>query len=230
MGQVTIELYEYGLFINHNDGVTVLFPERNHVLTMTAGGETIPIVRGADMEMMGPGGAPVPASKPTQLAGYGRFVLDLKAAFGPAPIPVMPDLYDPAAPVDATVLNGRLSLKGGRIDGRACSYPGKQSTFTFPNGSFTVTDLVVFEMDIPTGEVAQLRVNGKFVDVADGATIEIRNGDGLGCPPQNFEALDELVELCRLGGYPNATAPTAVRSQIYAQGSTNICADAMITP
>jgi hypothetical protein len=228
MGKVTVELFEYALFINHNDGLTVVFPEPNHVLVIEGATGTVAVTRGANMEMMGPGGAKLPASKPEELPGYRQYVLDLQTAMGQATAPVAPSLYDSLAAVDPEVLNGRLLLKGGRIDGRPCSDPAKRAKFNFPNGQFTVTDTAVFEMDIPDREVAQLRVNGTFMDVEDGATIRIRNSDGFGCPPKDFASLDELVTLCELGGYYNATAPTQAGGRISAQGGTNICANAQV--
>ena len=228
MGKVTVELFEYALFINRTDGLTVIFPEPNHVLVIESPAGTLPVTRGANMEMMGPGGAELPPSMPEKLPGYGQYVLDLEAAMGQATAPVVPSLYDPLAPVDPAVLNGRLLLKGGRIDGRPCSNPVKRAKFTFPNGPFTVTDTAVFEMDIPDGEVAQLRVNTTFIDVEDGTTIRIRNSDGFGCPPKNFAVLDELVKLCEYGGYYNAAAPTQAGGSLSAQGGTNVCANAQV--
>jgi hypothetical protein len=125
------------------------------------------------------------------------------------------------------VHNGRLLPKGGRIDGLQCSVPEKRVQYTFPNGLFTVTDTAVFEMDIPDGEVARLRINTTFIDVEDGSTIRIHNGDALGCPPKDFWALDELVPLSELGGYSGVTAPTASGSSLSAQGPTNVCPNAM---
>jgi hypothetical protein len=229
MGKVTVELFEYALFINHADGLTVIFPEPNHVLVIESPTGTLAVTRGANMEMMGPGGVELPASKPTELPGYGQYVLDLQAAMGQATAPVAPSLYDPLAAVDPTVLNGRLLLKGGRIDGRPCSDPAKRVKFNFRNGQFTVTDTAVFEMDIPDREVVQLRINGAFIDVEDGTTIRIRNSDGLGCPRKDFAALDEMVTLSALGGYNTATAPMQAGSRISAQGGTNICANAKVS-
>jgi hypothetical protein len=223
MGTVKVELFEYALFINHTKGMTVIFPEPNHVLTVEGPNGTLPITRGADMEMMGPGGRSLAPAPPTELPGYGQFVLDLQAAYGPGKL--ASSLYDPSTPVDPTCVNGRLLLKSGRIDGLQCSVPEKRVQYTFPNGLFTVTDTAVFEMDIPDGEVAKLRINTTFIDVEDGTTIRIHNGDGLGCPPKNFWALDELVPLSALGGC-RGTAPTAA-SSLSAQGPTSVCPNAM---
>jgi hypothetical protein len=226
MGKVTVELFEYALFINHNKGITVIFPERNHVLTVEGPNGTLPVTRGADMEMMGPGGRPFASAPPTELPGYGQFVLDLQAAYGPGK--VEPSLFDPSTPVDPACINGRLLLKGGRINGSQCSVPEKRVQYTFPKGPFTVTDTAVFEMDIPDGEVAQLRINTTFIDVEDGTTIRIHNGDGLGCPPKDFWALDELVPLSELGGCRSVKAPTAAGGYVTAQGPTNVCPNARV--
>lgn len=228
MGTVKVELFEYALFINHSKGMTVIFPEPNHVLTVEGPNGTVPVTRGADMEMMGSGGAPLAAAAPVELPGYGQYVLDLQAAMGPAAIDVVPSLYDPSAPVDPASINGRLLLKGGRIDGLQCSVREKRVPYQFPKGPFTVTDTAVFEMDIPDGEVARLRINTTFIDVEDGTTIRIHNGDGLGGPPKDFWALDEFVTLAKFGGYPGVTPPTAASSALSAQGPTSICLDARI--
>jgi hypothetical protein len=227
MGTVKVELFEYALFVNHAKGMTVIFPEANHVLMVEGPGGTFPVTRGADMEMMGPGGTPLDDAAPSELPGYGQYVLDLQAAMGPPKIDVALSLYTSAS-VDPASINGRLLLKGGRINGLPCSVPEKRVRYTFPNGQFTVTDTAVFEMDIPDGEVAQLRINTTFIDVEDGTTIRIHNGDGLGCPPKDFWALDEFVTLAKFGGYSSVTAPTAANSPFSPQGPTNICLDARI--
>ena len=44
MGKITVELFEYALFINHADGITVIFPEQDHVLTVEGPNWTVPVV------------------------------------------------------------------------------------------------------------------------------------------------------------------------------------------
>jgi len=227
MGKITVDLFEYALFINHADGITVIFPEQDHVLTVEGPNWTVPVVHGADMEIMGPGGRSLPAAPPTELPGYRQFVLDLHSAYGPGD--VASSLYDPSTPVDPACINGRLFLRGGRINGLQCSVPEKRVPYVFPKGSFTVTDTAVFEMDIPDGDVARLQINGTaFLDIKDGTTIRIHNGDGLGCPQKNFWALNELVPLATIGGCVGAVAPTAAAAGITAQGPTSICPNAMV--
>jgi hypothetical protein len=119
-------------------------------------------------------------------------------------------------------------LKGGRINARPCSVREKRVKYQFAQGQFTVTDTAVFEMDIPDGEVAQLRINTTFIDVEDGTTIRIHNGDGLGCPRKDFWALDELVPLSKLGGYRSVKTPTAAGGYITAQGPTSVCPNARV--
>jgi hypothetical protein len=227
MGKVTVELFEYALFINHADGITVIFPEPNHALVVETSTGTLAVNHGANMEMRGPGGLPL-RGKPTELPGYRQYVLDLQKAMGTAPITVAPSLYNSVAAVDATAINGRLLLKGGRINGLPCSDPAKRAKYKFPAGSFTITDTAVFEIDIPDREVAQLHINESTVDVADGTKIRICNSDGLGAPPKPYEALDELVVLAELAGYRGVTAPSPAGGSFSAQGTTNICANAMV--
>ncbi len=227
MGKVTVELFEYALFINHSDGITVIFPEPNHALVVETSTGSVAVNHGADMEMTGPGGATL-TGKPTELPGYREYVLDLQAAMGTAPIAVAPSLYSPVAAVDPAAINGRLLLKSGRIDGAPCSDPVKRAKYTFPTGPFTITDTAVFELDIPDHEVAQLRINESTIDIPDGTRIRIRNSDGLGAPPKPYEALDELVVLAQLAGYRGVTAPSPAGGSLSAQGPTNICANAMV--
>ena len=65
MGQIQIELFEYALLINHDEGLTVIFPEYDHVLMIQEdSGKMTPVARGANLEICGPGGAALEPAKP----------------------------------------------------------------------------------------------------------------------------------------------------------------------
>src|SRR4026207_248024 len=60
MGQIQIEVFEYALLINHDEGLTVVFPEYDHTLMIQEhNGKLTPVARGANLEVCGPGGAPL---------------------------------------------------------------------------------------------------------------------------------------------------------------------------
>src|SRR5580765_8744683 len=146
MGQIHIEVFEYALLINHDEGLTVVFPEYDHVLMIQEdNGKMTPVARGANLELCGPGGAPLAPAKPHTTADYRTFVVDLEAAEATA-MTVPPDLIDPAKPVDRNEINGRLFLKGGTITGKECSIATNRKPFTFKGGPFFVTDTAVFTL------------------------------------------------------------------------------------
>jgi hypothetical protein len=230
MGRIKIELFEFSLLINHPQGLTVIFPETHHALVIVQDGKNIPITHGADLELRGPGGAELPAGKPKEV-DYATFVVDIERAEATS-VTVPKALLDAGTPVDRTRINGRLFLKGGTIIGKECSLPYYRAPFNFKGGQFVVTDTAVFELEIPDGEVAELWVNGgpaePAIEIADGASIRIRNMDGLGCPKKGFETLDEFVDLCKTAGLANATMPKGDGSSIRAMGIRHVCAIAKI--
>ena len=228
MGQIHIELFEYALLINHDQGLTVIFPEYDHTLLIQEeNGKMTPVARGANLELCGPGGAPLEPAKPNATDDYRTFVVDLEAAEATA-MTVPPDLVDPAKRVDRNEINGRLFLKGGTITGKECSIATNRRPFDFKGGPFYVTDTAVFTLDVPDGEEFVLSVNGQpKLKLPDGSVTRIMNTDALGGEPKSFEELDEFVELCQVVGH-EGTAPT-IGDGIYPMGIETICLNAQIT-
>jgi hypothetical protein len=105
MGTVKVELFEYALFINHNKGMTVIFPEQNHVLTVEGPNGTLLVTRGADMEMMGPGGAPLAAAAPVESPGYGQYVSTCRRQWARTRLQSR-RRFDPSAPVNPRSTDG----------------------------------------------------------------------------------------------------------------------------
>src|SRR6185436_14362327 len=131
MAQIQIELFEYSLLINHDEGLTVIFPEYDHTLLIQEhDGKITPVARGANLELCGPGGAPLDPAKPNTTDDYRTFVVDLEVAERTT-MTVPPDLIDPAKPVDRNEINGRLFLKGGTITGKECSIASNRRRFKF---------------------------------------------------------------------------------------------------
>jgi hypothetical protein len=228
MGKIKIELFEFSLMINHPDGLTVIFPEANHVLAIEQDGTTTPVNHGADLELRGPGGVKLPAGKPKEV-DYKKFVVDIEQAEA-TKIAVPASLLDAKTPVDRTCINGRLFLTGGTIIGKECSIPANRTPFNFKGGKFLVTDSATFELDIADTEVAELWVNGnRAIEIEDGKSIRIRNSDGLGCPLKGFQRLDEFVDMCKTVGLNNATPPKVGGSPITAMGGQHVCAHAQMT-
>jgi hypothetical protein len=225
MGLIKIELFEFALMINHPTGLTVIFPEIGHALLLQKNGSITPITHGIDLALRGPGGAELPPGRPTE-RDYKKFVVDLEEAAN-ASIPVSPTLFDPAAPLDRTVINGRLFLSGGTIVGMPCSIPGK-GELDFSGKRLTVTDTAVFEREIPDGEVFQLvSDNGDFVEIEDGSTIRLWNRDGFGTPLKRFESLDEFVALCAIVGHGGT--PPSPSGGLQPMGFQSVCLAAQIT-
>jgi hypothetical protein len=228
MGQIQIEVFEYALMINHDEGLTVVFPEYDHTLMIQEhNGKLTPVARGANLEVCGPGGAPLDPKKPDTTADYQTFVVDLEAAEATT-MRVPPDLIDPAKPVDRNEINGRLFLKGGTITGKECSIPTNRGLFGFKGGKFYVTDTAVFTLDVPDGEEFVLSVNGQpKLKLPDGSVTRVMNTDTLGGVPKSFEELDEFIELCHVVGH-EGTAP-AIGDGIYPMGVEIVCLNAQIT-
>ena len=228
MGQIQIELFEYALLINHDEGLTVIFPEYDHVLMIQEdSGKMTPVARGANLEICGPGGAHLAPAKPNATADYRTFVVDLEAAEATA-MAVPPDLIDPAKPVDRNEINGRLFLKGGTITGKECSIATNRRPFDFKGGQFYVTDTAVFTLDVPDGEEFVLSINGQpKLKLPAGSLTRIMNTDALGGTPKSFEELDEFVELCQVVGH-EGTAPI-ISDGIYPMGVEFVCLNAQIT-
>jgi hypothetical protein len=228
MGQIQIELFEYALMINHDGGLTVIFPEYDHTLLIQEhNGKMTPVARGANLEVCGPGGAPLAPAKPKTTADYRTFVVDLEAAEATA-MTVPPDLIDPAKPVDRNEINARLFLKGGTITGKECSIPSNRRLFKFKGGPFYVTDTAVFTLDVPDGEEFVLSVNGQpKLKLPAGSLTKIMNTDTLGGTPKSFEELDEFVELCQVVGHGGT--PPKLGGGIYPMGLETICLNAQIT-
>jgi hypothetical protein len=228
MGQIQIELFEYALLINHDEGLTVIFPEYDHVLMIQEdSGKMTPVARGANLEICGPGGAHLAPAKPNATADYRTFVVDLEAAEATA-MTVPADLIDPAKPVDRNEINGRLFLKGGTITGKECSIATNRKPFKFKGGPFFVTDTAVFTLDVPHGEEFVLSVNGQpKLKLPAGSVTRIMNTDALGGTPKSFEELDEFIELCQVVGH-EGKAPK-VGDGIYPMGLEVVCLNAQIT-
>jgi hypothetical protein len=228
MAQIQIELFEYSLLINHDDGLTVIFPEYDHTLMIQEhNGKMTPVARGANLELCGPGGAPLDPAKPHPTADYKTFVVDLEAAEATA-MTVPPDLIDPTKPVDRNEINGRLFLKGGTITGKECSIAKNRRHFDFKGGKFYVTDTAVFTRDVPDGEEFALSVNGQpKLKLPAGSVTRIMNTDTLGGAPKSFEELDEFIELCTVVKH-QGTAPK-IGDGIYPMGLEIVCLNAQIT-
>jgi hypothetical protein len=228
MGQIQIELFEYALLINHDEGLTVFFPEYDHVLMIQEdSGKMTPVARGANLEICGPGGAQLAPAKPNAAADYRTFVVDLEAAEA-TKMTVPPGLIDPAKPVDRNEINGRLFLKGGTITGKECSIATNRRPFDFKGGPFYVTDTAVFTLDVPDGEEFVLSVNGQpKLKLPAGSVTRIMNTDALGGTPKSFEELDEFIELCQVVGH-EGTAPI-IGDGIYPMGLEVVCLNAQIT-
>jgi len=237
MGKVHIELFEFGLFINHPKVLAVVFPAPSHVLLIeqdvkviangvsTTERETMAVDRGATLELLGPGGAPLPEGKPTEV-DYRKFVVDVDKATGAA-LNVPADLYDPDAPLDAARFNGRLFLRGGTIVGKECSIPENRGLFDFGGGQFLVTDTAVFEMAVPDGLPAVLRVNDASIEIPDGTSIRINNRDSLGGRSSGFSELEEFVHLCSALGLA-VPLPKPLGGAIGAMGGNSVCALAQV--
>jgi hypothetical protein len=228
MGQIQIELFEYALLINHDEGITVIFPEYDHTLLIQEhNGKLTPVARGANLELCGPGGAPLDPEKPNTTADYKTFVVDLEAAEATT-MTVPPDLIDPAKPVDRNEINARLFLKGGTITGKECSIATNRKPFDFKGGQFYVTDTAVFTLDVPDGEEFVLSINGRTkLKLPAGSLTRIMNTDALGGEPKSFVELDEFVELCQVVGH-NGTPPT-LGGRIHPMGVETVCLNAQIT-
>jgi hypothetical protein len=185
-----------------------------------------PVARGANLEVCGPGGAPL-----TRQAEPDRRLSDLRrgsGGCGSTAMTVPPDLIDPAKPVDRNEINGRLFLKGGTITGKECSIATNRKPFKFKGGPFYVTDTAVFTLDVPDGEEFVLAVNGQpRLKLPAGSVTRIMNTDALGGTPKSFEELDEFVELCHVVGH-EGTAPK-IGDGIYPMGLETICLNAQIT-
>jgi hypothetical protein len=206
MGQIQIEIFEFALLVSRPGGITVLFPEVDHALTIRQGnGEAKFVARGADLEVRGPGGGELDPAPTTKTAEYQQRVVNVNEAEEPK-LYMPGELLDPATPPDRDLLNGRLFLKGGTIHGVQCSKsPGP---FQFKLGRFVVTDTAMFTLDIPDGESFVLSVNGEpSLDLNDGSLTRISNHDVLGCPKSEFQTLAEFVKLCGILGH-SATLPT----------------------
>ena len=228
MGQIQIEVFEYALLINHDEGLAVIFPEYDHTLMIQEhNGKLTPVARGANLEVCGPGGAPLDPAKPKTTADYQTFVVDLEAAEATT-MTVPPDLIDPAKPVDRNEINGRLFLKGGTITGKECSIATNRRPFDFKGGQFYVTDTAVFTLDVPDGDEFVLSVNGQpKLKLPDGSVTRIMNTDTLGGVPKSFEELDEFIELCQVVGH-EGSAP-AIGDGIYPMGVEIVCLNTQIT-
>jgi hypothetical protein len=228
MGQIQIEVFEFALLVDHQDGITVVFPEIDHSLMVRQNGRITPIMRGGDLVLCGPGGATLPGAAVEMTNDYKNLVVDIKAALA-ANVAVPPALIDPATPSQRTTVNGRLFLKGGKITARECSIPANRTQFTFPGGNFFVTDTAVFTLQIPDNETFELSVNQQAaLSLPDGSVTRIMNSDALGCAPRPFETLDEFVALCRVLGQ-NPPTPTIAGDPIRPMGGIPICTIARIS-
>lgn len=223
MGNIHIELFQFALLVDHEDGATILFPAKDHVLLIERNGTTVPINRGADLTLCGAGGKKLGTSRTGTTAAYKKFVVDVAEAEG-QPISVPAALLNAAVPPDPALLNGRLFLTGGTLTAKECSDPAHRAPFKFKAGSFVVTDTATFTMTIPDRETFELVVNnGKGrVSLPDGSTTRITNQDGVGCDGRVFETLEEFVNLCNVLGH-NGTLPTAGGGPIRPMGGETIC-------
>jgi hypothetical protein len=222
MGQVTIEIFEFALLIDHPDGITVIFPQVDHALSIAQGGTVRPVLRGADLELRGPGGAPLADAAVEMTDDYRRLVVDIRAAEKPD-VTVPAELLDRTIAPDPSELNGRLFLRGGTITARECSIEKNRSPFNFSQGTFLVTDTAVFTLPIPDQETFQLAVNDQVsLRLADGSVTRIQNADALGGAPRPFALLDEFVRLCGPLGFVPPT-PTIAGGPIRPMGGIPVC-------
>jgi len=215
MAQVSIEIFEFSLLVHHKDGITVIFPQPDHELSIVKGGAKIPVPRGTDLELYDAKGDPLPSAGTRMTTDYERLVVDLAVASGKA-------IDVPKSLIDRTVtpagINGRLFLRGGTITAMECSHPRFRVPFVFDDRTepFFLTDRVVFTVQIAGG-----RLKGMDVTIADGEEIMIRNSDSPG-PPKPFADLSEFVTLCSVVGQ-SVTPPRMLGAPVQSMGGETVC-------
>ena len=195
MTEFSIKIFEFGLLVDRPGGLTVLFPENEHVLTLTStSGVNMPLKPGASVTLSDANGVPL-AATPTTVANPNAFVFDLPEALGKE-VQVRPDLLTSGS-VD-TALNARVVLSGGTLTELDCFVqPGKQ--WTFADGTIrAVTDSAIFRHDIQQDGEVCLNVNGVLLEISAGEEFTLTNADALGSPTRQFIELAEFEALCGL--------------------------------
>jgi hypothetical protein len=215
MARVSIEIFEFSLLIHHNDGITVIFPQPEHELSIVKGGTTIPVPRGTDLELYDAGGDQLPPARTRTTEDYERLVVDLAAASGKT-------IDVPHSLIDRTVtpegINGRLFLRGGTITAMECTDARFRVPFAFDGGkeTFFLTDTAVFSVEIAGG-----LLKGMDVAIADGEEITIQNHDAPGST-KPFADLSDFVALCSVVGQ-SIRPPRMLGSPVQSMGGRTVC-------